>query len=258
MASSDIGGSAAPRLARPGNHFVAYRHVSGAAPGVMFLPGFNSDMQGLKALALEAFCRARGRQFTRFDYFGHGESSGDFAAGTIGRWRDDALAVLDELTRGAQVLVGSSMGGWIMLLLALARPERVHALVGIAAAPDMTESRRTSLSAARHADLATRGFCELPNAYDDGRPYLLSRRLLEEGRAHCVLGSAEIPLDRPLRLIHAVDDPDVPWQRSLEILRRWRGDDAQLLLQRLGGHRLSAPADLQRLQAVVGALPGLR
>src|SRR5712691_4368001 len=126
-------------LARPDGATIAYHRRPGAAPGIVFLGGFRSDMTGTKALFLEEYCRRRGRAFVRFDYFGHGASSGDFADGTIGRWRDDAVAVIDSLTDGKQVLVGSSMSGWIMLLAALARRERIAALVGIAGAPDFTE-----------------------------------------------------------------------------------------------------------------------
>ena len=126
-------------LQRAGREAIAYRTVEGAGPGVMFLGGFMSDMTGTKATALEVHCRRAGRAFVRFDYSGHGESGGAFRDGTIGAWRDDALAVLDEVASGPQVLVGSSMGGWIMLLAALARPERVAGLVGVAAAPDFTE-----------------------------------------------------------------------------------------------------------------------
>src|SRR5580658_9285655 len=128
----------AASLTRPPGATIAYHRLAGAAPGIIFLGGFRSDMTGTKALFLEDYCRRRGRAYARFDYFGHGESSGDFADGTIGRWRDDAIAVIDSLSEGPQILVGSSMGGWLMVLAALARPDRVRALVGIAAAPDFT------------------------------------------------------------------------------------------------------------------------
>jgi pimeloyl-ACP methyl ester carboxylesterase len=135
----------AASLARPQGATIAYRKVTGAAPGIVFLGGFRSDMTGIKALFLEDYCRRNERAYVRFDYFGHGESSGDFAEGTVSRWRDDSLAVIDSLTEGPQILVGSSMGGWIMVLAALARPELVAGLIGIAAAPDAT----TDLMAAR-------------------------------------------------------------------------------------------------------------
>src|ERR1700685_2224862 len=128
----------AKRLARSGGATIAYNRLAGAGPGIVFLGGFRSDMTGTKALFIGDYCRRRGRAYVRFDYFAHGQSSGDFADGTISRWRDDAISVIDSLTEGPQILVGSSMGGWVMVLAALARPERIAALVGIAAAPDFT------------------------------------------------------------------------------------------------------------------------
>ncbi len=173
---------------------LAYRHLPGLTPGILFCPGFNSDMQGQKALVLEQWCRAQGRQFTRFDYFGHGESSGSVEEGSIGRWRDDTLAVLDAVTGGPQLIVGSSMGGWLMLLAALARPARIAGLVGIAAAPDFTRAlAREGLTAEQRDQLQRTGYCDLPNCYDDGEPYRIGRRLLEEGEAHLLL-EREIPV----------------------------------------------------------------
>jgi pimeloyl-ACP methyl ester carboxylesterase len=232
---------------------IACRHTPGITPGVLFLPGFRSNMQGIKALALEDYCLCQGRQFTRFDYTGHGESSGRFEDGSIGSWRDDALHVLDRISSGPQLLVGSSMGGWIMLLLALARPERVSGLLGIAAAPDFTETRRERLDAVQRQQLETLGYCEQPNSYDDARPYRIGRRLLDESREHCLLGQP-IAIDAPIRLIHAMDDPDVPWQRSLELADRVSSADVELHILKRGGHRLSEPADLQRLLRVLDAM----
>lgn len=242
------------RLARHDGSTIAYHHLPGDTPGVIFCPGFKSDMGGTKALALQSCCEARGQQYTRFDYFGHGKSSGDFEAGTIGRWRSDAIAVLDAVTRGPQVIVGSSMGAWIMVLTALARPDRVHALLGIASAPDFTEQKRGGgFSPEQMRQLETLGYCDIPNTYDDGQPYRIRRELLEEGRNHLVLGG-DIPLELPVRLIHALDDPDVPWRRSMELLGRLRSRDVELELVKQGGHRLSEPADLERMLATLGRL----
>jgi len=211
-------------------------------------------MQGTKALALDAWCKEQGRQFTRFDYYGHGESSGKAQDGTIGRWRDDALAILDEVTTGRQLIVGSSMGGWIMLLTAIARPSRVMGLVGIAAAPDFTERMRTQrLDKVQLQQLAETGYCDLPNDYDDGEPYRISRQLLEEGRNHLLL-DAEILIDAPVRLIHGQCDEDVPWEHSLLIANRLRSNDVEVQLIKSGDHRLSEPADLQRLMQTIGSL----
>ncbi len=233
---------------------IAYQHLEGATPGILFCPGFNSNMQGEKALALEAWCRDTGRQFTRFDYSGHGESSGRFEEGTIGRWRDDTLAVLDRLCEGPQLVVGSSMGGWIMLLVALQRPERVCALTGVASAPDFTEALWSEgLSAAQRESLDATGVCQIENCYDDGEPYRISRRLLEEGRNHLLLGR-DIPVRVPVRLLHGQQDADVPWEHALTVARCLASDDVEVQLVKSGDHRLSAPEDLARLIRTVDSL----
>lgn len=236
-----------------GDH-LAYHHRPGSSPGVLFCPGFNSDMCGNKALALDGWCEERGIQFTRFDYSGHGASSGSLEEGTISRWRDDALAVLDAITEGAQVIVGSSMGGWIMLLAALARPDRIAGLVGIAAAPDFTERMREQrLDAQQLSQLAATGFCDMPNSYDDGEPYRISQSLLDDGRRHLLL-SQPIPLSMPVRLIHGQCDADVPWQHSLRIAEQLRGTDVEIQLVKSGDHRMSEPQDLERLLRMVAEL----
>ncbi len=233
-------------LAQPDGSRIAYYHSPGDAPGILFCCGFNSNMQGIKALALEQWCSARGRQFTRFDYYGHGESGGEVEDGCIGRWRDDAIAILDAVTSGPQLVVGSSMGGWIMLLLALARPERICALLGLAAAPDFTERLRSSLTDSQRNQLADSGYADLPNCYDDGEPYRVGRKLLDEGRSHLLLG-APIPLELPVRLIQGQLDEDVPWRLALQLADQLRTDDVEVQLVKRGDHRLSGPADLQRL-----------
>jgi len=226
---------------------IAYHHSAGQSPGIFFCPGFNSDMRGQKAQALDAWCASRGRQYTRFDYFGHGESSGLLEQGSIGRWRDDALAVLDHVTSGPQLIVGSSMGGWIMLLAALARPQRIAALLGVAAAPDFTERMREQrLDAAQLQQLAQSGYCELPNDYDDAQPYRISQYLLDEGREHLLL-QREIPIEVPVRLIHGQRDEDVPWQLALTLAEQLHSADVVVELVKSGEHRLSGSQDLQRL-----------
>lgn len=242
-------------LKRKDGEQIAFHHSAGLQPGILFLSGFNSDMQGDKALALEAWCKQQGRQFTRFDYFGHGQSSGLFEYGTIGRWRDDALAVLDELTVGPQILVGSSMGGWLMLLLAQLRPERLFGLVGIAAAPDFVHSLAASkLSGAQQAQLQGEGYCEIPNCYDDGAPYRIAQSLLEEGRQHGLLELPEIVIDLPIRLLQGQRDPDVPWEQCLRLAKLLSSDDVEVHLIKSGDHRLSRPQDLQLLEATLSAL----
>lgn len=237
-------------LARGPGRAIAYCRSGGKTPGVIFLPGFRSDMQGGKALALEAHCRDAGRAFVRFDYSGHGRSDGRFTDGTVGAWRDDVLDVLDRLSTGPQVLVGSSMGGWLMLLAALARPERVAGLVGIAAAADFaTRLMEQRLPPAAKDALARDGIVHLPSAYSP-EPTPVTRRLVEEARRHEVL-HAPIPLACPVRLIHGTADPDVPWQLSLEVMQKLRSTDVELHLIKDGDHRLSSDHDLARLCRVV-------
>ena len=243
-------------LNRTGGATIAFHTTQGRSPGVVFLGGFRSDMTGTKAMALEAACKDAGRAFTRFDYFGHGASSGDFTDGTIGRWREDAIAVLDELTEGPQVLVGSSMGGWIMLLAALARPGRVHALVGIAAAPDFTEDLMwDGLDERMKAALQEDGIYHVPSEYGE-EAYPITLRLIEEGRDHLLL-RAPIALRCPVRLIHGLEDPDVPWDQSLRLARALEGPDVTVTLVKDAVHRLAEPRDIARLIATVDEVCGL-
>jgi len=220
---------------------------------VVFLGGFRSDMTGTKAEALDRWAAETGHGFVRFDYQGHGASSGAWEDGTIGTWRDDALAVLDNATTGPVLLVGSSMGGWMALLVALARPQRVAGIVGIAPAPDFTERLiHDRLSPAQRQALDRDGVFIQPSAYDPAG-YPITRRLVEEGRAHLLLGRP-IPLDCPVRLLHGQRDTDVPWTLSLDLARDLTGDDVLVTLVKDGDHRLSRPADIARMLAVVGEM----
>jgi pimeloyl-ACP methyl ester carboxylesterase len=233
---------------------IAYHRLAGRGPGVVFLGGFRSDMTGTKASFLEQYCRRRGLAYVRFDYFGHGASSGDVALGTIGRWAEDAVAVLDALTEGRQILIGSSMGGWIMLLAALARTERIHALVGIAAAPDFTENLWLRLDAAQRRACCKTGAVTLPSKYDAvGYTYRLG--LFEDGRRHLVT-RVEIPLLCPVRLLHGMLDDAVPWQTSLRLAEHLQSRDVAVTLVKEGDHRLSSGADLARLAATLDELLG--
>ena len=241
------------RLARADGETVAYRHRPGRSPGVVFLGGFMSDMNGTKAEALDRFCAARGQCFLRFDYFGHGASSGEFKDATVGRWKEDALAVLDELTEGPQVLVGSSLGGWIMLLVALARPERVSALVGIAAAPDATEDLMwAELNEEQRVTMLRDGFLRLPSAYSP-EGYIYTRALIEEGRRHLVM-RAPIPLVCPVRLLHGMGDPDVPWRTSLALAEKLQSRDVTVTWVKDGDHRLSTDDNLMLLMRTLEPL----
>ena len=233
---------------------IAYHAARGKTPGVMFFTGFKSDMTGDKALALEEYCLTKGQAFIRFDYQGHGQSSGEFLDGCIGEWAADAMTVLDELTQGPQVLVGSSMGGWIMLLTALARPKRIAGLLGLAAAPDFTEDlMMAGFSEEQREALNKDGFVDLPNCYDDQEPYRIMKKLIEDGSNQRVL-TGEINLDIPVRLIHGLKDEDVPWHTSQKISEQLTSNDVEVTFVKNGDHRLSTPHDLSRLTRTLGAL----
>ena len=229
--------------------------MAGRAPGVVFLGGFMSDMNGTKAAALDAFCRARGQAFVRFDYFGHGQSSGEFSEATVGRWKDDALCVLDNLTAGPQVLVGSSLGGWIMLLLAMARPARVKALIGVASAPDATENLMWNrFSPELRATIQRDGQARIPSAYGE-EGYLITRKLIEDGRQHLIMGKP-IPVSCPVRLIHGMRDEDVPYRASIDLAANLQSDDVRVELVKDGNHRLARDQDLALLARTLESLLG--
>jgi pimeloyl-ACP methyl ester carboxylesterase len=228
---------------------IAYNRSAGSGPGVVFLGGFRSDMQGTKALALEAWARARGRAFLRFDYSGHGESGGEFLDGCIGDWCADARAAIEALTKGPQVLVGSSMGGWIALLLARAIPSNVAGLVAIAAAPDFTRRFRQGLSTAEQAELAATGRVAQPSEYSEG-PYIFTRRLLDEAEAHLVL-EQPLPLPMPVRFLQGTADADVPVDVAYRLLAHATGPDMRLTLVKDADHRFSSPECLALIEASV-------
>lgn len=234
---------------------LAYHRTPGKAPGVVFLGGFMSDMEGTKALHLEAWARARGRAFLRFDYSGHGQSSGAFADGCIGDWTADATAALTALAAGPQVLVGSSMGGWIALLLARALPERVAGIVGIAAAPDFTEDGMwATFDETRRATLMETGRIALPSAYGDS-PYTITRRLIEDGRAHLVLRDP-LRLSAPVRLLQGTADEEVDRSVALRLLDHIEGGDVRLTLVKGADHRFSAPENLALITAAIEEILG--
>ena len=227
---------------------LAYHHVAGREPTVLFCGGYTSDMGGTKALALERWCRAKGRGYVRFDYSGHGRSNGRFEDGSIGDWAEDALAIVDRVATGPLIVVGSSMGGWIMLLVALTRPERVRALVGIAAAPDFTLDLLSQATADQRRDLARQGFWWQPSAY--GEPHVVTARLLDDGGEHLLLGGP-IAITCPVHLLHGQRDADVPWQTALRLAERLQSTDVTVELIKAGDHRLSQEAHLARIRAAV-------
>ena len=235
-------------LARDGET-IAWRAVAGAGPTVVWLGGFKSDMAGTKAQALADWALAQGRGYVRFDYFGHGESSGAFEQGTVTRWRGDALAVVDELIEGPLVLVGSSMGGWLSCLVALARPARITGMVLVAPAADFTERLIwAGLDAAARAAIERDGVWARPSDY--GEPYPITRGLIEDGRRWSILGGP-VGIKAPVRVLQGGADPDVPWRHALELAGVIEAEDLVFTLIRDGDHRLSRDADIARLIAAV-------
>ncbi len=245
-------GEAASFLVRDGER-LAWRRIDGAGPCIVWLGGFRSEMAGTKAQALADWAAARGQAFLRFDYFGHGASSGDFRHGTVTRWRADALAVIDELTLGPLVLVGSSMGGWLACLAALSRPERVRGLVLIAPAADFTERLIwPGLDAQARRAIETEGVWMRPSAYGDPGP--ITRELIEDGRRWSIL-PGPVPITAPVHILQGGADPDVPWRHGLDLALAIGLDNLVFTLIGDGDHRLSRPADLARLtEAVVDIL----
>lgn len=237
-------------LETPQGRRIAYHRRAGQGPGVVFLGGFKSDMTGTKAMFLQDWADRNGRAFLRFDYSGHGESSGDFEQGAIGDWAEDARAAITALTEGPQLLVGSSMGGWIALLLARAMPERVAGLVSVAAAPDFTEDGYwADFSDAQREKVMRDGRIELPSDYDD-QPYVITRRLIEDGRRHLVL-RGPLPLPFPVRMLQGTADQDVPMGWALRLLEHAEGEDVRLTLVKGADHRFSTPDCLELVIAAI-------
>jgi pimeloyl-ACP methyl ester carboxylesterase len=251
--------SAEPSLT-PISHFargdgsrIAYAYTPGTPPTVVFFSGYASDMSGTKAVFLEARAKLLGRAFLRFDYQGHGESSGSFTEGGIGLWSEDARTLIEHVSTGPLVLVGSSMGAWIMLVIALELKHRVAALLGIASAPDFSEDLiRPALKPEQQRSLRQTGLLHLPSRYGD-EPQLVSRIFLEEGRRHLLLRS-DIELECPVRLLHGLEDSDVPWQTSLRLAQALRSRDVLLTLIKGGDHRLSSPPDLEIIDRTLQSL----
>ncbi|MGE0417651.1 MAG: alpha/beta hydrolase [Acetobacteraceae bacterium] len=244
------------RLDRGDGIELAWARVQGAPdrPTVVFLPGFRSDMTGDKATALASFAVERGLSMLRFDYAGHGASGGRFEDGSIGEWAGDALTVIDRLTTGKLILVGSSMGGWIALLTGLARPQRIAGLVGIAAAPDFTQRLMWDAMAPQEQETLRRdGILYVPSQYGDPTP--ITMKLIEDGAHHHVL-TGRIALTCPIRLLHGQADPDVPWELALTIAAQAESTDVEVILVKDGDHRLSRPQDLALLRRTVAALLG--
>ncbi len=242
----EIGSGGEPRR-------IAVRERSGAPPGLFWLSGYKSDMKGTKAAALADWAEQAGRAFIRFDYSGHGESGGEFTDGTIGRWLADSLGVFDACCQGPQILIGSSMGGWLALLMVRAlrarpqaAPASVIGLVLVAPAVDFTEELMWKrFTPEIRKELEENGVWKRPSEYSS-EPYLVTRQLIEEGRDHLLLGGM-IETGCPVRILQGVEDPDVPWRHAVELVSRLASDDVVLTLVKDGDHRLSRPEDIERL-----------
>lgn len=231
---------------------LAYERHSGKGPGIVWLGGLRSDMEGTKALALDQWARAQGRAFVRFDYFAHGQSGGSWRDARIGMWREDALQIIDTLTEGPLVLVGSSMGAWTALLAALARPERVAGMVLIAPAPDFTEKLMwAGFPDSVRGEILAHGEWAQPSEY--GEPLIITRGLIEEARQWLLL-DGPVRFDGPVQILQGMADADVPWKHAMTLAGCLTSGDVAVHISKSGDHRLSTPADIGRLIASVEAL----
>lgn len=232
---------------------LAWRRVSGARPTIVWFGGFKSDMTGTKAEALAAWARENGRAFLRFDYSGHGASGGRFEDFVVSDWLGDALAVIDRMAEGPLIFVGSSMGGWIATLAALQRPERLAGALFIAPAPDFTEDLMWNAMTGAERDRLLRDDRLIEQSPYSDEPTIITRSLIEDGRRHLVLGGA-IGVDRPVRIIQGMADPDVPWRHALRFAECLVTDDLELTLVKAGDHRLSKTHEIRRIVELLGAL----
>ena len=262
--SSSVAAEQEPAFIEVGNgagqRQIAVRARAGGSPGLFWLGGFHSDMKGTKAMALNAWTAAEGRACVRFDYSGHGESGGAFSDGTIGRWLEESVAVFQNFCSGPQVVIGSSMGGWMALLLAREIAKRADSraslagLVLIAPAPDFTEELMwKGFSPEIRAEIEQKGFWLRPSEYGDGTPYPITWALIEEGRNHLLLG-AKIDVGCPVRILQGAQDPDVPWRHAFALAHRLPAEDVVLTMIQDGDHRLSRPQDIARIIAAVAEM----
>ncbi len=238
-------------ITTPDNQRIAYRHLAGSLPTIIFLPGFFSNMEGTKATFFEAQCRKRGQAYVRFDYRGHGASDGRFEDGTITDWLNDALLVIGRIAKKPVLVVGSSMGGWLALLAALMRPNKIRGLVGIASSPDFTKSiYEERLNDEQRAMIDRQGYILSPSEYRE-EPVKITKRLLESGNEHLLLNRDSLDLDIPVCLVHGEMDADVPWQKSQELYDKIGEGHSELILIPDGDHRLSHPQHLELLDECI-------
>ncbi|XP_021519743.1 palmitoyl-protein thioesterase ABHD10, mitochondrial [Meriones unguiculatus] len=240
-------------LKRPDLPSLAYKRLKGKSPGVIFIPGYRSNMNGKKALAVEEFCKSLGHAFIRFDYSGVGSSDGNLAECTVGKWRKDVLSIIDDIAEGPQILVGSSLGGWLMLHAAIARPEKVVALIGIATAVDGLVTPFRSLPVEVQKDIEMKGYWTLASKYIEEGFYNIPYNFIKEAEHHCLLHSP-IPVACPVRLIHGMKDDLVPWHTSLQVADRLVSPDVDVILRKHGDHRLKEKADIHLLVCTIDDL----
>ncbi|XP_004624938.1 mycophenolic acid acyl-glucuronide esterase, mitochondrial [Octodon degus] len=240
-------------LSRPELPKLAYKRLKGKSPGIIFIPGYISNMNGTKALAIEEFCKSLGHAYIRFDYSGVGNSEGNLEECTVGKWRKDILSIIDDIAEGPQILVGSSLGGWLMLHAAIARPEKVMALVGIATAADALVTQFNQLPVEVKKEVEIKGTWSLPSKYHADGFYRVQYSFIKEAEHHCLLHSP-IPVRCPVRLLHGLKDDIVPWQTSMQVADRVLSTDVDVILRKESDHRMKEKADIQLLTYTIDDL----
>ncbi|XP_004835801.1 mycophenolic acid acyl-glucuronide esterase, mitochondrial [Heterocephalus glaber] len=240
-------------LNRPDLPKLAYKRLKGKNPGIIFIPGYISNMNGTKALAIEEFCRSLGHAYIRFDYSGVGNSEGNLEECTVGKWRKDVLSIIDDIAVGPQILVGSSLGGWLMLHAALARPEKVMALVGVATAADALVTQFNQLPVEVKKEVEIKGTWSLPSKYHKDGFYRIQYSFIKEAEHHCLLHSP-IPVNCPIRLLHGMKDDIVPWHTSMQVADQVLSTDVDVILRKDSDHRMKEKADIQLLTYTIDDL----
>ncbi|XP_074157265.1 palmitoyl-protein thioesterase ABHD10, mitochondrial [Sminthopsis crassicaudata] len=233
-------------LNRPDLPNLAYKKLKGKTPGIIFIPGYLSNMNGTKAMAIEEFCKSLGHAYIRFDYAGCGNSGGNFEECTLGKWRKDVLSIIDDVAEGPQILVGSSLGGWLMLHAAIARPVKVAALIGIATAADSVVAKFNQLSVEAKKDIEVKGVWKVPTKYSDDGFYVFHYSFIKEAKLHCLL-HGPIPVMCPVRLLHGMKDDVIPWQTSMHVANRVISTDVDVILRKNSDHRMKEKDDIKLL-----------
>ncbi|XP_058919589.2 LOW QUALITY PROTEIN: palmitoyl-protein thioesterase ABHD10, mitochondrial [Kogia breviceps] len=233
-------------LSRPDLPNLAYKRLKGKSPGIIFIPGYISNMNGTKALAIEEFCKSLGHAYIRFDYSGVGNSDGNLEECTVGKWRKDVLSIIDDLAEGPQILVGSSLGGWLMLHAAIARPQKVVALIGIASAVDGLVTQFNQLPVEAKKEIEMKGVWSMPSKYSEEGAYHIQYSVIKEAEHYCLLHSP-IPVNCPIRLLHGMKDDIVPWHTSMQVADRVVSTDVDVILRKNSDHRMKEKADIQLL-----------